>query len=125
MGADQFDAGRLIRCAVKGHLGFVQSTAATIGAIAGSKERNARGHGDHRDVPGVTALDRRMLQTRGASDEAKTPNLCQQIPPAGSALWLAPSRAALEVLGVVDYRAMSLRSRDHQHRLRKTPLSAV
>jgi hypothetical protein len=33
--------------------------------------------------------------------EAKTPDLYQQIPPAGSALRLAPSRAALEVLGVV------------------------
>jgi hypothetical protein len=57
---------------------------------------------------------------RRTSDEAKTPNLFQQIPPAGSALWLALSRAALEVLGAVGFRVVSLRSRDHPHRLRKT-----
>ena len=48
--------------------------------------RNARGHGDYRDVASVTALDRRMLQIREASDEAKTPDLREQLPPAGSAL---------------------------------------
>ena len=61
-----------------------------------------------------------MLQIREASDEAKTPDLYQQIPPAGSALRLAPSRAALEVLGVEGFRTMSLRSSDNLHRLRKT-----
>jgi hypothetical protein len=50
-----------------------------------------------------------------------SPDLYQQIPPAGSALRLAQSRVALEVRGVAGFRAMTLRSRGHQHRLRKTP----
>ena len=55
--------------------------------------RNARGHGDHRDVASVTALDRRMLQIPEAFDEAKTPDLYLQIPPAGSAARLASSQS--------------------------------
>jgi hypothetical protein len=47
-------------------------------------------------------------------------DLHQQIPPAGSALRLAPSRAALAVPGGVGFRAMSLRFHYHPHRLRNT-----